>query len=30
MSRDERFDIVIIGGGPDGMTTAACLAKAMR
>jgi len=27
MSRDERFDIVIVGGGPNGMTTAAYLAK---
>jgi phytoene dehydrogenase-like protein len=27
MSRDERFDIVIIGGGPNGMTTAAYLAR---
>jgi len=27
MARDERFDIVIIGGGPNGMTTAAYLAK---
>ncbi|MBW1900886.1 MAG: NAD(P)/FAD-dependent oxidoreductase [Deltaproteobacteria bacterium] len=27
MSKDERFDIVIIGGGPNGMTTAAYLAK---
>ncbi len=27
MSKDERFDIVIIGGGPNGITTAAYLAK---
>jgi phytoene dehydrogenase-like protein len=27
MSRDEKFDIVIIGGGPNGMTTAAYLAR---
>jgi len=27
MSRDERFEIVIVGGGPNGMTTAAYLAK---
>jgi beta-carotene ketolase (CrtO type) len=27
MSKDERFDVVIIGGGPNGMTTAAYLAK---
>lgn len=27
MSKDERYDIVIIGGGPNGMTTAAYLAK---
>ena len=27
MSRDERFDVVIIGGGPNGITTAAYLAK---
>jgi beta-carotene ketolase (CrtO type) len=27
MSKDERFDIVIIGAGPNGMTTAAYLAK---
>ncbi len=27
MSKEERFDIVIIGGGPNGMTTAAYLAK---
>ncbi|MCP5065729.1 MAG: NAD(P)/FAD-dependent oxidoreductase, partial [bacterium] len=27
MPKDERFDIVIIGGGPNGMTTAAYLAK---
>ena len=27
MSRDERFDIVVIGAGPNGMTTAAYLAK---
>jgi phytoene dehydrogenase-like protein len=27
MGRDERFDIVIIGGGPNGMTTAAYLAR---
>ncbi len=27
MAKDERFDIVIIGGGPNGMTTAAYLAK---
>ena len=27
MSRDERYDIVIIGGGPNGMTIAAYLAK---
>ena len=27
MGKDERFDIVIIGGGPNGMTTAAYLAK---
>ena len=27
MARDERFDIVIVGGGPNGMTTAAYLAK---
>ena len=27
MARDESFDVVIIGGGPNGMTTAAYLAK---
>jgi phytoene dehydrogenase-like protein len=27
MSKDERFDIVVIGAGPNGMTTAAYLAK---
>ena len=27
MARDEHFDIVVIGGGPNGMTTAAYLAK---
>ena len=27
MAKDERFDVVIIGGGPNGMTTAAYLAK---
>ncbi|MGB2582870.1 MAG: FAD-dependent oxidoreductase, partial [Dehalococcoidia bacterium] len=27
MSKDERYDVVIIGGGPNGMTTAAYLAK---
>jgi phytoene dehydrogenase-like protein len=27
MSKDERFDIIIIGGGPNGMATAAYLAK---
>ena len=27
MSKDERYDIVIIGGGPNGMATAAYLAK---
>jgi len=27
MGKDERYDIVIIGGGPNGMTTAAYLAK---
>ena len=27
MSKDERFDVVIIGGGPNGTTTAAYLAK---
>ena len=27
MSKDERFDIVVVGGGPNGMTTAAYLAK---
>ena len=27
MSKDERFDIVIIGGGPNGMASAAYLAK---
>jgi phytoene dehydrogenase-like protein len=27
MSADERYDIVVIGGGPNGMTTAAYLAK---
>ncbi len=27
MSKDERFDVIIIGGGPNGMTTAAYLAK---
>jgi len=27
MSKDERFDIVIIGAGPNGMATAAYLAK---
>ena len=27
MSGDERYDIVVIGGGPNGMTTAAYLAK---
>jgi phytoene dehydrogenase-like protein len=27
MSRDERFDIIVVGGGPNGMTTAAYLAK---
>ena len=27
MSKDERFDIIVVGGGPNGMTTAAYLAK---
>ena len=27
MAKDERFDIVIIGGGPNGMASAAYLAK---
>jgi phytoene dehydrogenase-like protein len=27
MAKDERFDVVIIGGGPNGMTTAAYVAK---
>ena len=27
MSADERYDVVVIGGGPNGMTTAAYLAK---
>jgi beta-carotene ketolase (CrtO type) len=27
MSKDERFDIIVIGAGPNGMTTAAYLAK---
>jgi beta-carotene ketolase (CrtO type) len=27
MAKDERFDVVIVGGGPNGMTTAAYLAK---
>ena len=27
MGKDERFDVVVIGGGPNGMTTAAYLAK---
>jgi phytoene dehydrogenase-like protein len=27
MAKDERFDVVVIGGGPNGMTTAAYLAK---
>ena len=27
MSKDERYDIVIIGGGPNGMATAAYLAR---
>ena len=27
MSKDERYDTVIIGAGPNGMTTAAYLAK---
>ena len=27
MGKDERFDIVVVGGGPNGMTTAAYLAK---
>ncbi len=27
MSKDERFDVIIIGGGPNGMGTAAYLAK---
>ena len=27
MNQDERYDIVIVGGGPNGMTTAAYLAK---
>ena len=28
MPKDERYDIVIVGGGPNGMGTAAYLAKA--
>ncbi|MGB2798478.1 MAG: FAD-dependent oxidoreductase, partial [Dehalococcoidia bacterium] len=27
MSKDERYDIVIVGGGPNGVTSAAYLAK---
>jgi phytoene dehydrogenase-like protein len=27
MSKDERFDIIVVGGGPNGMTTAAYLAR---
>ena len=27
MSADERYDVVIVGGGPNGATTAAYLAK---
>ena len=27
MAKDEEFDVIIIGGGPNGMTTAAYLAK---
>ncbi|MGB2799984.1 MAG: FAD-dependent oxidoreductase, partial [Dehalococcoidia bacterium] len=27
MGKDERYDIVIVGGGPNGVTSAAYLAK---